>query len=393
MKLDSHRIAGWALGIYLILSVSHYRAMTRWDSDASTPTSILVLGLLVLLVAILMGRPIRGISRPSLTGIFILLFFMWSCVVAVLFGHETMHAVFSSVAALILVVFFMTYQDDIQAGRVLHVAGMCLAAYLAFLFAILPLRMGLTLGGIQPNQFAKLGLAVLVLGHCTSGWFRWGALLLGTACALIATSRASMVFIAAFIMVYYLPAAPMKRAVTLAVGGTATVFLLLADGLINTGLSAALGEKVLLLNDPRLGLGSGFSGRDVYWANGLQAISQNIMGWGFNTRGHTSAYQPWEVNAHQGYLNMILETGIFGLMFFVAALVSFLTWVRSVTPRTTVSRTGYAFGLSYPLIMGLDPIYFAITLPLSAIFLGFLSSGFGRPAVFPSRGGQTISVT
>lgn len=384
MKLQAGRAAGVSLGLFLVLSVAHYRNLTDWDSQSAASSAVIALGLGVLLLPVLLVRnPLRGLLAPTLTDCCIILFFLWTCIAAILFGHQTAHALLSAVAALILAAFFMTFRQEIRAGQTLHIAGIILAGFTGILFAVLPVRWGFTLGGIQPNQFAKLGLAVLVLGHCTAGRFRLLALGIAILCALISTSRAAILFLTVFATVYYLPENPMRRAITLTLGGAAVLGLFFADWLLSTGVFAHIRDKLLLLSDPALGLGSGFSGRDKYWQSGLQAIPENILGWGYNTRGATGGQEAHDLNAHQGYINLVLDAGVIGLFLFLAALASFFVHVRkSAAQGNTVSRAGAAFCMSYPFIMALDPIYFSITLPLSAIFLGFLCSGYGRPARF-----------
>ena len=379
MKIYTRQLAGPALGIFLVLSVAHYRNIASWDTEVSASLTTIIIGLAVLSCAILLRNPKRALPELDLTTLLVVAFFLWCMVTAIFFGNSSIHSVASSFSAIVLIFFFFSFQADIQSGIVTRAAGAILCCYLLFLLLTLDIRWGLTLGGIQPNQFAKLGLALLVLGHCDKGWLRQISLCLAVLCTLIATSRASMVFIVVFLMIYYLPTRPMNRAISLTVGISLATIIIIFDQIVDVGISSVLGEKILLLSDPRLGIGSGFSGRDQYWKIGIMSIPENIMGWGYNTRGATGSLDPSTTNAHQGYLNMILDSGFIGAMLFFSALLSFLKSV-SVKSRegSLVARAGLSFGLSYMIIMALDPIYFAISMPLSALFMGFLTSGYGR---------------
>jgi O-antigen ligase len=75
-------------------------------------------------------------------------------------------------------------------------------------------------------------------------------------------------------------------------------------------------ENMLWINDPRRGLGSGFTGRDQAWSEAIDVWrSAPILGVGF--RKHEELMVVSGVSAHNAYLAMLADTGIVGLSVYV----------------------------------------------------------------------------
>lgn len=72
---------------------------------------------------------------------------------------------------------------------------------------------------------------------------------------------------------------------------------------------------ILALDDPARGAGSGFTGRDVDWAEALGAIADDPFGLGFKR-------PPFDAAGHNGYLKILLEFGIIGGGLIIAAVLS-----------------------------------------------------------------------
>lgn len=371
------RIVGLLLGAFFVLSTAHYRLATSFTAEAPPSTAAFAIGLGAIGTITLLWKRMRLGRRLPLSSELMLAFFALSCVVAVLFGDQTLFAIASAGTASFLVLAFSAWRDEIRAGLVLHYAGYVLAAYLLFLFATLNIRFGSSVGFIQPNQFAKLGLAVMVLGHCSHGKFRHISTALAISAAVVTTSRASILFLVVFLALYHLPRGRMNLATT-GIGLCSVALLVAADQALGLGYLAQFGDQVLLLEDPTQGVGTGFSGRDDHWRAGLAAAWENPLGFGYNTRQGIDVGGASTINAHQGFLNILLDVGVLGLALFIAAVVVLF---RSTAPLAwgedsyAVRNSARAFLVGFLGSMLLDPVYLSVTLPLSALFLCLLCIG------------------
>ena len=371
------RIVGLLLGAFFVLSTAHYRLATSFTAEARPSMAALAFGLGGIGSITVLWKRMGVGQRVPLGSELMLAFFALSCVVAVLFGDQTSFAIASAGIASFLVLTFSSWRNEIRAGLVLHYAGYVLAAYVLFLFATLNIRFGSTVGFIQPNQFAKLGLAVMVLGHCGHGKFRHFSTVLAITAAVVTTSRASILFLVVFLAFYHWPRGRTNLTTT-GIGLCSVALLLAAEQALGLGYLAQFGEQVLLLEDPTQGVGTGFSGRDDHWRAGLAAAWENPLGFGYNTRQGIETAGASTLNAHQGFLNLILDVGVLGLALFMAAVVVLL---RSTAPHAwgngsyAVRNSARSFVFGFLGSMLLDPVYLSVTLPLSALFLCFLCIG------------------
>ena len=77
------------------------------------------------------------------------------------------------------------------------------------------------------------------------------------------------------------------------------------------------------LDDPYRGLSSGSSGRDELWRAAM-ALWWNHPWFGVGFRMH-EAYLPANFSAHNAYLAMLADTGVFGLLWYLALMA--MAWI------------------------------------------------------------------
>ncbi len=109
-------------------------------------------------------------------------------------------------------------------------------------------------------------------------------------------------------------------------------------------------QDLLKTNDPYRGLGTGFVGRTAAWAEVLEIwMEAPLFGVGF--RQHEASLTIAS-SAHNAYLTMLIDTGIFGFVVYVAFIgFSFHAALRAIDePRT--KRVILAIIVSY-LVVGL----------------------------------------
>lgn len=221
------------------------------------------------------------------------------------------------------------------------------------ILTLLVLRHGVetrSVGGIQPNQFARVALVGMMAGSFREGWLRRVSIVLAIGFSLLVSSRSS--FLAAIVFAATIFALGRKTHVKLAVVGTIIFSVLILDlhSFMSLGRSRIASEidEVLLITDPARGVDSGFTNRFEFWRKGLQGIADRpVIGYGFRTRRGVHSTQISTVSAHNAYLNLILDTGVVGAFIFLAAIlvdcvrrISLLASIRRwlIAPRPDRSR-------------------------------------------------------
>jgi O-antigen ligase len=81
-----------------------------------------------------------------------------------------------------------------------------------------------------------------------------------------------------------------------------------------------ISEHILNMYDPRRGIESGFTGRFEPWVYGLQlAMEKPFFGYGY--RASEALFDPLGASSvHNGYLSMLLDTGVIGLISWITFL-------------------------------------------------------------------------
>ncbi|MDF2142041.1 O-antigen ligase family protein [Paenirhodobacter sp. CAU 1674] len=159
------------------------------------------------------------------------------------------------------------------------------------------------LGGIHPNVFGASCVAAFALSLFGPRWWRDFVLVVVLALALAISSRYTMV---TCVLIYLSYSAMNWRAIgRLRLTVIAALALLAAFSLAIDPENSPIG-LALKLGDSSRGLGSGASGRDQQWVLFLpQLFESPFFGYGFRNRG---TY----FGAHNGFLDVFLQTGLIG---------------------------------------------------------------------------------
>lgn len=246
---------------------------------------------------------------------------------------------------------------------------------LAFLVALIFIHgfNGETVGGIQPNQYAKAAIFPMILAMLIRDGRWWIFAIFAVIAAVLVTSRGAILFLALFWTAYLLIVAPGKTIRLAIIFGFPALALLAALQLAGLDLIGVVANDILHLNDAYFGIEGGFSGRTEHWDAAFPIIADNpIFGYGFRTRG-TFSLGGDSMNAHQGFLNLMLDSGLVGFAFFMLAIAFALV---ERLPRTTDSlgerhRKAVLFGfiLGAMGILAFDPLYLNIGNPFTLLFI------------------------
>jgi len=204
--------------------------------------------------------------------------------------------------------------------RTFGYASLILLAFLVVLLAKHGIN-GRSVGGIQPNLYARVALIGLVLAFFLPRWLTCLLVCMSVGLMILVSSRDSLlgasIFLSFFII---LSAFSIRSGSSLLYIGIAIMGLLAALGLISiygayrgSDLIGGTIENVLALNDQSRGFGSGFTGRSELWSEGLRAIvKQPFFGYGFRRQ---------IITGHNGYILLMSDVGIpMSLLFFVLML-------------------------------------------------------------------------
>jgi O-antigen ligase len=240
-----------------------------------------------------------------------------------------------------------------------------------WLFALLlhhglPRGLGGGIGGINRNTTSALGLSGMI---CCALSAKRSVRLGGMAgCALFAlmvTSRGTLVAMGVFLAVYYILHKGTTKAIWHAL---LAAFLMLAILLVSSYLQKLILEDVMRLHDKARGLGSGFTGRVESWLNGIEIFWRKpLTGHGFRAG----------IGAHSGYITLLVETGLFGTLLAVAALVA--EAIESFRINTVACATMFTMLTLWVY----EPLYLNLGTAISLTF--FLV--FGAPELVAARRG------
>ncbi|HEY0521989.1 MAG TPA: O-antigen ligase family protein [Stellaceae bacterium] len=128
----------------------------------------------------------------------------------------------------------------------------------------------------------------------------------------------------------------------IAIAAGAMVFLAFSS-LISDSVANFVTD-VMKLDDPMRGTGNGFTGRSDIWANVIDLwLKSPVLGVGFRQHEQILA----NVSAHNAYLAMLVDTGVFGLLLYIVMIGMALLYSRSIAdPQarnvTLAAVIGYA---------------------------------------------------
>lgn len=182
-------------------------------------------------------------------------------------------------------------------------------------------------GDLESNAWGLVGLSVGVAAFAHRSRIV-GAFCLAVACLTIydASSRSSIVGLsiaAILIGIRYLFELRNRRLI----GAFALLALGLALAIVVVPAfrdsASDFVVNLLKLDDPNRGINSGSSGRDELWRDAFALWWDHPM-FGVGFRMH-EVYMPVNFSAHNAYIAMLADTGIFGFLWYIALLA--IAWV------------------------------------------------------------------
>lgn len=256
---------------------------------------------------------------------------------------------------------------------------------------------GQLFGAIQKNQFAKSLQAALLLSVLTfaRGRVLVAALLVGIIALMSSRSSllTSLILIIGISAQFALQGRP-AQVNKWVIATLATIVILIPASPI---VVEFVYSHVLALDSESRGLDAGlFTGRQYLWKPAVDLLADKpFLGYGFRTREDLSAPVGPEFNAHMGYLNLMLDSGVVGGAFFLYALFFVIvarlirhrvvnaTSIRVFDPVNFRDRLNFLillFMISYVALLFSEPIYFSLGTPFSLLVILL----FAAP-VTPSR--------
>lgn len=285
-------------------------------------------GVPVVAQMLLTKSKIRDLTRP-----FIFTFVFIIIIVLSLIWNITDYFMFVRIFNISLVFFVAIIVASSSDSRIISFLCSGYAVFGSAILLIVNLKGSYIWGrlyteGIHPNFWGEMSLSVGVTA------FALRSRILAVACWSVVlltlfntSSRASMVaFIAASIIVAALWFVETERK-ALALCSVAALLglsiIAMAFELVPDSFTAFIYQDVFLLEDKGRGLGSGLTGRAEAWIETLEIwMSNPVFGVGF--RQH-EALLTSASSAHNAYLTMLADTGLFGLMAYVS-LISLSLW-------------------------------------------------------------------
>ena len=290
--------------------------------------------------------------------------------------------------------YYFWRQSNFQIELSFKMVFIAIVACFVYLLISLPLRER-TLGWISPNLLAHVGLMSIISGLIVSGRIKLVAILFGVGLIVFSQSRtvfvALAVFFASYVSINYLVNS-YKRFIYISIILTlvAPVTPLISSGLVSAVSSVS--SVILGVDDANRVSGSGLSGRSAYWENAVYVISERpLIGHGFRTRQSLDYSEASAVNAHSGFLNLVLDTGILGAIIFAAlyvvaanraALLYFSLRLCNDSIQKRISSVALSFLIAYLPIFIVEPNYINLSHPTSMLFTLFIMYALSVPLRF-----------
>ncbi|HEY4363757.1 MAG TPA: O-antigen ligase family protein [Bryobacteraceae bacterium] len=261
---------------------------------------------------------------------------------------------------------------------VYSVLGTALIGYVYWVGARVQGR--LTIGDAHPNYLGLISFGFLM---CAPALPKRGiaAILIAANLYIIVETQSRSALAASILGLFVfasLKAKQMKKgraAFTLAcVALLSTVLLLVYYDTIETWVSS-----LFFLNDRYRGLGTGFTGRIDAWQEALDLFQQNpLFGVGF--RMH-ERYMTTLSSAHNGYLSLLAEVGIFGTIPLIGlAILGGYRLFRRAWSGDEMAIMGFAFFAGYALLVVFERLFLNMGNPTSILAWIFLMIGAPRSA-------------
>jgi O-antigen ligase len=359
--LPNDVLAG-GLGLCLGLGVNMLHILLRPQDIPTTPAVWLYIGLFGMVIFI--SQLIGNLDNASLTsliqcGAMIAIMFIAACIAHPALFERTLRFYAWFIAGVLLIVIA---DGDYVWGRLV--------------------------GRGQPNFWGMMALSGALASLSLNRMFvKAVPLLVALVMLYLTNSRGSTIGTFTGLMtasaVYFLINGARKRLVIITVLSIAVVVGAAAE--ITSGF---ISDQVLNLNDPRRGLDSGFTGRLGPWLYGLDlALERPFFGYGY--RASETLFEPIGIDSvHNGYLSMLLDMGVTGLIAWLVFLMHVI-WTGFQRMRRPVAIPAIGILVGYAILGLVERYALNAGQPLSILFLisaFYMLRPFRRTAI--SRYGQ-----
>lgn len=267
-------------------------------------------------------------------------------------------------------------------------------AALAFFFAaalVLPMR-ARGPGFVNPNNYSHAALAAILFTELAGCWKKRVSI---PAMAVIVFCQSRTILIS---LVTFYTAKAFLRLVGRSRSVSATVVLLLLSmtflaliGWFVLPIAMEAVSAILGVSDATR-TGEDFAGRDVHWSLGLRLyLHAPILGFGFATRqGLDPEIAGLSLNAHSGFINLLLDLGGVGTLLFVLAVgTTIVALIRGGEPLLPAAACILAF---LPLML-VEPDYLSFTSPDVLALLFAVSQVTGKQRAAPDNSAQFMRVS
>ena len=200
--------------------------------------------------------------------------------------------------------------------------------------------------GLHANGVGQIAMTAMALAPVLG----WRAVLLtlpiATYAAYLASSRGSLIGILVAFLTFILaremlPGTTSSGNAHISRRAAFIVFALMAGAVLAIPSWSIISEEVFMLTDASRGVGSGFTGRTDVWANLLERWKERpLLGNGYGILKDESLSA--SMASDGGYIMVLAELGVFGLMFF-AVLFSVALWVS--TKAAVLERSGSSIAM------------------------------------------------
>lgn len=317
----------WGLGL-VFLAAPHVTFEDYWSRAAGQ--RIIRVGQVAAMLAILLGLTQLGVDRVGRAGrlfvrtrrgLLFSAFFLGALLTSLLrWGEvESLANLFATVGLFVAARAFWQLPDQVVRGS-LRFAGLGLLSLVVVAVALHGLPETRTVGGVQPNIFAKIGFVGAVLLVLAGRGFGWAWLAVALASALLVNSRGGIVAILMFVGIKtcLLLGRNLTRLRLVGIAALSLAMVASATPMVigNRGPVGWVVEEVFRADDPTRGLGTGLTGRADRWVVALERIGENpVLGYGYQMSAEViqDEYQLREIGqsgAHSGFLNLALDVGL-----------------------------------------------------------------------------------
>lgn len=321
-------IVGWLYGAWLF-GINFIFHITDGSSNALE---------LALMLGIIPAAAQLAVYRFNTFGCNYPLFYSWMFIIIILCGYtyaiqtsiDLVNA-FNIVFVFIIAMLIAGCEDETLLIRLCPSYAILSSIFLLFINLTGEYSWGRLTAGSEPNFWGLVALSVGVAAFgIRSRFIAAGCWLVALLTLYNASSRGSMVafaFAAVLFFWYWLVHSHRFhiswRVATAVIGVSAGIYLAIS-------FSDILLKHVFAINDPRRGLGSGFTGRDQAWSEAIDVwLSAPILGVGF--RKHEELMVVTRLSSHNAYLAMLADTGIVGLtMYLIFILHSIISAAAGV---------------------------------------------------------------